>query len=111
MNGTGIGATIEGLKQLLLHLKDLLDENGQILIDSSDIKYMFNEDDGSMWVDLNNPNYYGEMQYEVSYKKTTSTFNWLFVDFETLEKIAKEADLTCKILQEGEHFDYLAQLK
>ncbi|MDB4582549.1 SAM-dependent methyltransferase [Draconibacterium sp.] len=111
MNGTGIGGTIEGFKKLLLHLKGLLDKNGQILIDSSDIKYMFNEDDGSMWVDLNNPNYYGEMQYEVSYKKTTSGFNWLFVDFETLEKIAKEADLTCKLLQEGEHFNYLAQLK
>lgn len=40
MNGAGIGGTIDGLQKLLLHLKKLLNENGQILMDSSDIKYL-----------------------------------------------------------------------
>lgn len=111
MNGTGIGETKEGLKKLLLHLKNLLTENGQILIDSSDIKYLFEEEDGSLWIDLNNPKYYGEMEYEVSYKKSKVKFNWLFIDFDSLKIISEEIGLKCKLIQKGEHFDYLAQLK
>lgn len=111
MNGTGIGKTKAGLKTLLLHLKTLLTENGQILIDSSDIKYLFEEEDGSRWFDLNNTKYYGEMEYEVTYKKNSLKFDWLFIDFESLEKIAEEAGLTCKMVQTGMHYDYLAQIK
>lgn len=111
MNGTGIGGTLEGLKKLLTHLKSLLLEGGQILIDSSDIKYLFEEEDGSMWVDLANEKYYGEMDYEVTFRKTQSKFNWLFVDFETLKKVSKEVGLICNLISKGEHYDYLAQLK
>ena len=111
MNGTGIGGTIEGFKKLLAHLKNLLNEGGQILVDSSDIKYLFQEDDGSFWIDLNNRDYYGEMSYEVIYKKTTLNFNWLFADYETLKQIADEFELSCRLVQEGSHFDYLAQLQ
>lgn len=111
MNGTGIGGTIKGLKKLLLHLKTLLNEKGQILIDSSDIKYLFEEDDGSFWVDMANPKYYGEMEYTLSYKKSKSNFDWLFVDFETLKSICKTVDLNCELIKEGDHFEYLARLK
>jgi hypothetical protein len=110
MNGTGIGGTLEGLKKLLLHLKNLLNPNGKILIDSSDISYLFEEDDGSVWVDLTNEDYFGEMQYELKYKNESSRFNWLFADFKTLTKICKENGLTCKKIMEGEHYEYLAQL-
>lgn len=111
MNGTGIGETLKGLKKLLLHLKSLMSKTGQILIDSSDIKYLFEEDDGSQWIDLASSKYYGEMEYEVSYKKSSAKFKWLFIDFNSLKKIALEAGLNCKLVEEGEHFEYLAQLK
>ena len=111
MNGTGIGGTIEGLKELLQHLKSLLNIKGQILIDSSDIKYLFEEDDGSMWVDLNNTKYYGEMEYEISYKKSITKFNWLFIDFNLLKNIANKIGLKCTQISKGDNFDYLAQLK
>lgn len=110
MNGTGIGGTLKGLKKLLLHLKTLLNEGGQILIDSSDIKYLFEEEDGSMWVDLGSTQYYGEMEYEVSYKHHKSSFDWLFTDFKTLQKTAQQAGLKCESILVGEHFDYLAKL-
>lgn len=110
MNGTGIGGTISGLKKLLVHLKSLLNNKGQVLIDSSDIKYLFEEQDGSMWIDLNNSNYYGEMQYELSYKNHKATFDWLFIDSKKLEKLAIEAGFRFKLIKKGEHFDYLAQL-
>jgi len=111
MNGTGIGGTIAGLKKLLQHLKTLLNVKGQILIDSSDIKYLFEEEDGSMWVDLNNSKYYGEMEYEISYKKSIVKFNWLFIDFNSLKNIANKIGLECTQIYEGDNFDYLAQLK
>ncbi|MCK5538574.1 MAG: class I SAM-dependent methyltransferase [Bacteroidales bacterium] len=111
MNGTGIGGTISGLKKLLQHLKTLLNAKGQILIDSSDIKYLFEEEDGSLWVDLNNPKYDGEMEYEITYKKSIAKYDWLFVDFKLLKQIANETGFNCEKVLEGDHFEYLAQLK
>ena len=111
MNGTGIGGTLDGLKELLLHLKNLLNPNGKILIDSSDISYLFEEEDGSVWVDLTHDAYFGEMQYELTYKNVTSRFNWLFTDFETLSEICGKIGLTSKKIMEGKNYDYLAQLK
>lgn len=110
MNGTGIGGTINGLKKLLLHLIKLLKKDGQILIDSSDISYLFEEEDGSVWIDLANDNYFGEMDYELIYEDDQSKFKWLFVDFEMLNTICEDIGLKCRKITEGEHFDYLAQL-
>lgn len=110
MNGTGIGGTISGLKKLLQHLMKLLNKNGQILIDSSDISYLFEEEDGSVWIDLANDNYFGEMDYELIYENEQSKFKWLFVDFETLNTICENIGLKCRKITEGDHFDYLAQL-
>lgn len=110
MNGTGIGGTLNGLKTLLVHLKTLLTGKGQILIDSSDIRYLFEEEDGSRWIDLASNHYVGEMEYEVLYKKIKSNFKWLFVDFDTLKTISKEVGYQCVMLEKGEHYDYLARL-
>lgn len=110
MNGTGIGGTISGLKKLLLHLIKLLNKDGQILVDSSDISYLFEEEDGSVWIDLANDNYFGEMDYELIYEGEHSKFKWLFVDFEMLNSICEAIGLKCRKITEGEHFDYLAQL-
>ena len=45
MNGTGIFGTLKETPKFLQKLKSLLNPNGQILIDSSDIIYMFDEDE------------------------------------------------------------------
>jgi SAM-dependent methyltransferase len=111
MNGAGIGETVEGLKSLLVHLQTLLRKNGQVLIDSSDIHYLFEEEDGSVWMNLASENYYGEMEYEVRYKKETDHFKWLFIDFELLSDIARQAGFLCRLLETGGHFEYLAQLE
>jgi hypothetical protein len=110
MNGTGIGGTLGGLKKLLLHLKNLLNKNGQILIDSSDIRYLFEEEDGSVWIDLANESYFGEMEFELKYKNEFAKFEWLFTDFETLSEICGKVGLTGKKILEGNNFDYLAHL-
>ncbi len=111
MNGTGIGQTISGLQRMLVHLRSLLSEGGQILVDSADIHYLFEEDDGSVWVDLVNTDYYGEMDYELRYKDHTAKFKWLFTDEETLAETARKCGLQCDILARGDQNDFLGKLK
>lgn len=110
MNGAGIGQTVNGMKNLLLHLKTLLNPNGQMLMDSSDIRYLFEEDDGSVWIDLANKTYLGEMEYEVTYKESFTRFKWLFIDYDTFSDIAREVGLIPSMITNGDHYDYLARL-
>ena len=66
MNGTGIFGTLSDTSKYLKKLKSLLNPNGQILIDSSDIIYMFDaDDDGSYSVPADG--YYGELTFTISY--------------------------------------------
>lgn len=110
MNGIGISGTINGLPRFLEHCKELLNPDGQILFDSSDLIYLFTEDDGSCYIDLNEA-YYGEVTFKMRYRRIKANpFPWLYVDFETISEIAKQNGFSCKLIQEGEHYDYLAQL-
>jgi cyclopropane fatty-acyl-phospholipid synthase-like methyltransferase len=110
MNGTGIFGTLAETSKCLLKLKSLLAPNGQILIDSSDIIYMFDEDeDGSKWITADG--YYGELTFTISYKnQTEEAFPWLYLDYNTLQNAAFDNGLQCELLEEGKHFDYLARL-
>jgi precorrin-6B methylase 2 len=111
MNGAGLAGTLDGLKSLFTHLKTLIHSDGQILMDSTDIQYLFTEEDGSLWIDLANDQYYGEMTYTVTYKNDISdTFPWLFVDFTTLAEIAAESGLEAELVFEGADDEYLARL-
>ncbi|MGB0886793.1 MAG: class I SAM-dependent methyltransferase [Vicingaceae bacterium] len=110
MNGVGIAGTIDGLDKFLLKAKSLLNKGGQILLDSSDIAYMFQEEDGSMWMDLNS-SYYGEVTYQMQYKALiTDKFDWLFIDFKTLQTKATALGFITELVLEGESDDYLAKL-
>lgn len=110
MNGTGIFGTLAQTSLYLQKLKNLLHPNGQILIDSSDIIYMFDEEeDGSKWIPANG--YYGELTFTISYKnQTEAPFPWLYLDYNTLQNAAHANGLNCELITEGEHFDYLAKL-
>lgn len=110
MNGTGIFGTLNEAPKYLNKLKKLLNKKGQILIDSSDIIYMFDEDeDGGKWIP--GTGYYGELRFKISYKnETEDEFPWLYLDFNTLQNIANANGFNCQLIEEGEHYDYLAQL-
>ena len=110
MNGTGIFGKLEYVSKYLEKLKSLLAENGQILIDSSDIIYMFDEDeDGGKWITGNA--YYGELEFTISYKgEKEAPLPWLYMDYNTLQNAADANGLQCKLILEGEHYDYLARL-
>lgn len=110
MNGTGIAGKLNRLSMLLNRLKELLAEGGQILIDSSDLKYIYENEDGSMDIDLNAP-YYGEVDYQMQYKNVKGEpFDWLYTDPMLLASISKQCGLNCEIVEEGENYDFLARL-
>jgi len=111
MNGTGIAGTIEGLQVLFHHLKSLLNPEGQILIDSSDLIYLFEQEDGSALIDISAGKYYGEMTFQTEYKNWISKpFPWLYIDQNNLADCAEKNQLKINQLFNGKHFDYLAQL-
>lgn len=110
MNGIGITGKTNRLADFFRSAKRLLTPGGQILLDSSDIKYVFMNDDGSMDIDLA-AGYYGEIDYKMRYKNITGKpFDWLYIDFDTLSMYAEEHGFTCEKCIDGEHYDYLARI-
>jgi SAM-dependent methyltransferase len=105
MNGIGIAGTLSNLEKTLNHAKALLNPGGKIICDSSDIKYLYEEEDGSLWVNLNT-DYYGNFRFQMKYKKETGPwFDWLYVDFDNLFQHAKKCGLKAsKIYDKDDHF-------
>ena len=91
-------------------IKQLLAPGGSLLIDSSDLKYLYEEEDGSFMIDLAD-DYYGQIDYQMQYKNVKGEpFDWLYVDFDTLAYHAEESGFKAELLYEGEHYDFLARL-
>jgi len=111
MNGIGISGKLERLPEFLNHSKRLLKPNGQILLDSSDIIYMFEEDnDGGYWIP-GDVDYYGEVRFQMQYKNEKGpVFDWVYVDFNILREYATKENFNCELIVEGDHYDYLARL-
>jgi|TARA_R110002033_G_scaffold89123_1_gene139248 SAM-dependent methyltransferase len=111
MNGIGIVGKLKNIDQFFSHLKSLLKPKGQILLDSSDIIYMFDEDeDGGYWIP-NDQNYYGEVTFEMEYQgEKSEALDWLYLDYNTLQRAANANNLTCELVSKGKHYDYLAKL-
>jgi len=110
MNGLGLAGKLENLASFLTHLKGLLNPGGKIICDSTDIQYLYQEDDGSMWMDLN-AEYYGNFKFQMKYKDhQTDWFDWLYVDFNRLCDVADEVGLSVELLHE-EDDHYLVELK
>ncbi len=106
MNGAGVCGYLENLPNLLQHLKSILNERGQILVDSSDIIYMYPKE---MLAELNY--YYGEVDFQLSYKNEQGeAFPWVYIDYDTLEKFALNSGFKCEKIIDGKHYDYLARL-
>ena len=111
MNGAGMCGRLKNIPSFLQKLKSLLNPGGQILMDSSDIIYMFDDgEDGGKWIPSNN-DYYGEIVFNISYKgEKEKPFDWMFIDYNTLQNAAFANGLQCELIMEGEHYDYLAKL-
>jgi SAM-dependent methyltransferase len=107
MNGIGLAGTLEGFRKLLAHSKSLLSEKGQLLFDSSDISYLYEE------YRIQRPDYYfGEIGYQYEFKGIKGEpFKWLYLDQETLIKVAHEEGWVVQILFEDENDQFLVRME
>jgi SAM-dependent methyltransferase len=110
MNGIGLAGTLEGLERFLQHAHHLLAPGGQILATSSDISYLYEDEDGALVFDLNGP-YYGEVEYTMQFENEAgATFNWIFADGSLLQDCAEAAGYQVEFLDEDEQQQYLVRL-
>jgi SAM-dependent methyltransferase len=106
MNGIGLTGSLPGFVDFLQKTKSLINTNGQLLFDTSDISYLYD--------DLEKPSnkYFGEVSYQYEYKKQRGDwFNWLYLDQGTLAHIAHQNGWDLEVLFEDDNDQYLARLK
>ncbi|WP_195663817.1 MULTISPECIES: class I SAM-dependent methyltransferase [Bacteroides] len=110
MNGSGIIGKLSNMPDFFRRMKCILRPGGCIWMDSSDLRYLFEEEDGSIVIDLAG-DYYGEIDFQMQYKDVKGEpFDWLYVDFQTLSLYAAECGFKAELVKEGKHYDYLAKL-
>ena len=110
MNGAGIVGTLERLPKLFRQLDKILAPGGQVLCDSSDISYVFEDEDGIIYIP-DNKDYYGELSFQMQYKDTIGeSFDWVYIDADTLTEKAAENGYVVEVVAEGKHYDYLARM-
>lgn len=110
MNGSGIIGKLSNMGDFFQRMKRILNPGGCILMDSSDLRYLFEEEDGSIVIDLAG-DYYGEIDFQMQYKEIKGDiFDWLYVDFQTLSLYASEYGFKAELIKEGKHYDYLAKI-
>lgn len=110
MNGSGIIGNIEGMERFFLRMKQLLRYGGSIYMDSSDLKYLFEEEDGTFLIDVND-DYYGVVDFRMQYKQVKGEpFDWLYIDFDTLAYYAEQYGFHAELVCQGGHYDYLARI-
>jgi SAM-dependent methyltransferase len=111
MNGIGLVGDLAGLASFLERIKKNLKPGGRIIADSSDISYMFYDEDGYICLDLNDK-YHGIVNYQMRYKgQSGAPFSWLFIDYPLLEEYAQNNGFECRFVEEDEHFHYLVELQ
>lgn len=110
MNGIGIVGTLQGMPRFFQLLDSILAPGGQVIFDSSDIKYVFENEDGTIEFP-DSESYYGELTYRMQYKNILGNpFPWLYIDAATLSAQAKQYGYTVEIIVQGQHYDYLARI-
>ena len=110
MNGSGIIGKIDNIAKFFARIGSLLAPNGQVLMDSSDLIYLFEDEEGGVDIDLAG-DYYGEVDFTMQYKNIKGeTFDWLYIDFETLAYHAQENGYVAELVKQGDHYDYLARI-
>lgn len=99
MNGVGICGSVAGFTKLLNHFKKILKPNGKVIMDSSDLAYLYDKDTA-----MPLERYYGEIECAYSYKgKMTNFFTWLYLDFYLMKAICDKNGWICtKLFDDGQ---------
>ena len=107
MNGSGIIGRLENLPAFFRKAKQLLRPGGSILMDSSDLRYLYEDEDGSFVIDIAG-DYYGEVDFKMQYKDIIGDqFDWLYIDFQTLSLYAAQNGFEAELVKEGKKLESL----
>lgn len=110
MNGIGIIGKPERMPLFFSQMRRLLLPGGSIWVDSSDLAYLYEDEEGNRDIDLNGE-YYGLIDYQMQYKEVIGEpFDWLYIDFDTLSYYAEANGFKAERILTGKHYDYLARL-
>lgn len=105
MNGIGLCSTLDGFRAFLKHAASLLNSGGQLIFDSCDTVYMYEE------TEMPADHYYGEMTVRYEYGElATGWFTWLYMDPDTMQEIATAEGWTSDIVFRDDQHQYLAVL-
>lgn len=105
MNGIGFVGYIDELKIFLDFAKTILNPNGQILFDSSDVSYLYED------LDRTADPYYGETDYQYEYNGVKGEwFSWLYIDEWTMKKVALECGWELQVVYQNLNDNYLGRL-
>lgn len=110
MNGSGIIGKIDNMSRFFRRIDQILADAGQVLMDSSDLIYLFEDEEGFADINLAGE-YYGEVDFCMQYKNIKGDyFDWLYIDFDTLSYHADNHGFKAELIKQGEHYDYLARI-
>lgn len=104
MNGIGIIGKLENLQSFLTRAKKLLNPGGQLLVDSSDITYLY---EGKIPEDY----YFGEVRFQYEFREEKGEwFDWVYIDPDTLLQRCKSLGWNAEILHEDDQDQFLVRL-
>ncbi|MCP4662060.1 MAG: class I SAM-dependent methyltransferase [bacterium] len=114
MNGIGLVGGLDGLASFLDKAAGLLAAGGQILLDSTDLRWT--EPRRRYWPRLaarvREGRYWGEARQRIVYQGTEGTppLAWLYVDAATLALYARRNGWKCQVIRTANDGNYLARL-
>lgn len=111
-HGIGIVEDLNGLDRFLVHARQLIKIDGQVLLNSLDAGRN-REEKNLAYHDANRRagRYIGETRIQIEFQGKAGSFcGWLHVDANTLAERAARAGWSCKTMVEQESGEYLARL-
>ena len=111
MNGIGLAGYLKNIPKFLNHFIGMLNPGGQILFDSTDVKYLYADAESLLHL-TEIKDYYGEVFFELKYKgQLSGQFPWIYVDQRTMLETARKAGVKMEIVAStGRHGQYLASI-
>lgn len=105
MNGIGVVGTLEGLHHFLQQAAQWLHPQGQLLFDSSDIAYLYEDELPP------SEHYYGEVRYQYEYQgQRGAWFPWLYVDADRVQTMAQAAGWHTQVIFQDDNDQYLMRM-
>lgn len=96
MNGIGICGSIDGLNLFLQFVRPLIERGGQVIADSTDLSVFCDDEQAEI---SKSQRYYGETDFVMTFDDIQGEpFDWLYVDFPTLDYYATLHGLSCDLI-------------